>query len=88
MVILVDQSGLTELRAVLAEEEVAFEERPCGPVTHAQAVLPEVQVPREYTRENKSTRAFRLPSGRLLITDSEGNLELITRPKPRKAQIC
>lgn len=47
--------------------------------------LPEVKVPPEYTQgEAFNMRAFRLPSGRLIITDMEGNLEQIATPIPGK----
>jgi len=80
MLIFVDRSGLKDLQAVLLAEGVAFQERPCGLGMEVQASLPEVQVPREYTKEAMGTRAFRLPSGRLIITDPQGNVEQITRP--------
>lgn len=80
MLIFVDHSGLKDLQTVLADEEVAFQERLCGLCMSVQANLPEVQVPREYTKEDMGTRAFRLPSGRLIITDPQGNVEQITQP--------
>jgi hypothetical protein len=48
-----------------------------------QANLPEVKVPPEHTQgEAFNLRAWRLPSGRLIITDLEGNLEQIVAPRP------
>jgi hypothetical protein len=95
MVIFVDQSGLKDLQEILAEEGVTFQVRPSGsvrelntgswPVTEVQANLPEVKVPAEYTQGEIGVRAFRLPSGKLFITDLEGNLERITIPVPSKA---
>ena len=51
-------------------------------VYEIQANVPEVKVPPEYTQGDIGARAFRLPSGRLIITDQEGNLEQITQPVP------
>lgn len=49
-----------------------------------QANLPEVKVPAEYSQgQSFNLRAWRLPSGRLIITDMEGNLEQITVPMPK-----
>lgn len=90
MNIYVDQSGLKDLQEVLAAEEVTFQDRPTGsvrelntgswPVIEIQVNLPEVQVPPEYTQGDIGTRAFRLPTGRLIITDQAGNMEQITIP--------
>lgn len=91
----VDQSGLKDVQEVFANEGVSFEERQTGtvrelssgswPVIQVQANLPEVKVPPEYTQGDIGARAFRLPSGKLIITDMEGNLEQITIPVPSKA---
>lgn len=49
------------------------------------ANLPEVKVPPEYTQgEAFNMRAYRLPSGKLIIADLEGNLEQIASPPPWK----
>ena len=84
MLIFVDLSGLKDLQAVLRDEGVAFQERPRGLGMEVQANLPEVQVPREYTTGDRGPRAFRLPSGRLVITDPQGNVEQITKPARRE----
>ena len=48
-----------------------------------QANVPEViPVPPEYTQGAVDVRAWRLPSGKLVITDMEGNLERIASPPP------
>jgi hypothetical protein len=48
-----------------------------------QANLPEViPVPSEFTQGDGNVRAWRLPSGRLIITDMDGNLEQITGHMP------
>ena len=90
MIIYVDQSGLKDLQEVLAAEGVTFQNRPTGsvrelntgswPVIEVQVNLPEVKVPPKYTQGDIGTRAFRLPTGRLIITDQEGNMEQITIP--------
>jgi len=95
MIIYVDQSGLKDLQEVLAAEGVTSQDRPTGsvrelntgswPVIEVQVTLPEVKVPPEYTQGDIGTRAFRLPTGRLIITDQEGNLEQVTTPVPGKA---
>jgi hypothetical protein len=94
MLIYVDQSGLKDLQEVLADEGVAFQKGSTSsvrelntgswPVIEVQANLPEVKVPREYSQGDVGARAFRLPSGKLIITDLEGNLEQITIPAPSK----
>jgi hypothetical protein len=95
MIFFVDQSGLKELQEVFADEDITFQERQTGSVGEmgtgswqvikVQANLPEVRVPPEYRDGEGGTRAFRLPSGKLILTDLEGNLEQITSPIPRKA---
>lgn len=84
MLIFVDLTDLKDLQAVLRNEGVDFQERPRGLGMEIQANLPEVQVPREYTKGDMGTRAFRLPSGRLIITDLQGNVEQITKPARRE----
>lgn len=95
MNIYVDQSGLKDLQEVLADEGITFQKRPTAsvrelntgswPVIEVQANLPEVKVPPEYSQGDFGARAFRLPSGKLIVTDLEGNLEQITIPVPSKA---
>jgi hypothetical protein len=95
MNIFVDQSGLKDLQEILAEEGITFQESPTGsvrelntgswPVTQVQANLPEVKIPPEYSQGDVGARAFRLPSGKLIITNLEGNLDRITIPVPSKA---
>ena len=95
MIFYVDQSGLKDLQEVFVEEGVTFQERQTGSVRElntgswsvieVQANLPEVKVPSEYTQGDIGARAFRLPSGKLIITDLEGSLEQITIPMPSKA---
>ena len=89
MLLYLDQSALKEVEEVLVAEGITYQkragsEREPGTGTwlmfQLEANLPEVQVPREYTKEDMGTRAFRLPSGRLIITDPQGNVEQITQP--------
>ena len=48
-----------------------------------QANVPEVvPMPPELTQGDGDVRAWRLPSGKLVISDMDGNLEQITRPIP------
>lgn len=95
MILYVDQSGLKDVQEVFAKEGVTFEERQTGsvrelnagswPVIQVRANLPEVKVPPEYSQGDMGARAFRLPSGKLIITDLEGSLEQITIPAPGRA---
>ena len=92
MLLYLDQSALKELEEVLIAEGVTFQKRAGSenePATGSwlmfqlEANLPEVQVPREYVQSEGDARAYRLPSGKLIITDLEGNLEQITVPAPK-----
>jgi hypothetical protein len=49
-----------------------------------EANLLEEKVPPGAAGGEIGARAFRLPSGRLIITDLEGNLEKIYTPPPQK----
>jgi hypothetical protein len=96
MVVYVTASGSdrTELTEALVQEGVTYQE--CRAKTEresslsstgileVQANLPEVlPVPPEFAESDSSVRAWRLPSGKLIITDMEGNLERIAAPPPR-----
>jgi hypothetical protein len=92
MRLFLDQSALQDVEEVLAAEGITYQKRTGSenePGTgswlmfQVEANLPEVQVPREYAQSEGDARAFRLPSGKLIITDLEGNLEQITIPAPR-----
>lgn len=95
MLIFVDQSGLKDIQELLEEEGINYKHRPTGSVrelntgswsmSQVEANLPEVKVPAEYSGGDIGARAYRLPSGKLIITDLEGNLERITTPVPKKA---
>jgi len=93
MVTYVTESGSDrlELTEVLVKEGVTYQECQAGTeremgmsstrMIEIQANLPEViPVPPEYTQGGVDVRAWRLPSGRLIITDMEGNLERIASP--------
>ena len=95
MVIYVNESGAdrTELTEVLAAEGVSYKEssrqsvREMGTASwrmvEIQANLPEVfPVPPEFVQSEGDIRVWRLPSGRLVISDLEGNLERIATPPP------
>jgi hypothetical protein len=94
MLLYLDQSALKEVEEVLVAEGVTYQKRAGSqqePGTGSwlmfqlEANLPEIQVPREYSQSEGDVRAFRLPSGKLIITDLEGHLDQITVPAPRPA---
>jgi hypothetical protein len=94
MVIYVNETGSDrqELLQELVKEGVTFKES-SGKTTResstsgwrtvaVEANLPEVApVPSEFSQSDGDVRAWHLPSGRLIITDLEGNLEQITTPQ-------
>ena len=94
MIVYVTDSGSdrTELAEVLVQEGVTYQERQANftrelgttsyGILEVQANLPEVKVPPEYSQSEGDVRAWRLPSGRLIITDMDGNLEQIAVPRP------
>jgi hypothetical protein len=93
MVIYVTKAGSDrkELGEILVEEGVTYQESPGGrdqelgsPLIEIQANLPEVYpVPPQFVQSEGDVRVWRLPSGRLIITDLEGNLDRIaTSPPP------
>jgi hypothetical protein len=93
MIIYVNEAGSDrqELTEELVKEGVTFKES-SGKTTResstsgwrtvaVEANLPEVTpVPSEFSQSDGDIRAWRLPSGRLIITDLEGNLEQISTP--------
>jgi len=92
MRLFLDQSALMDVEEVLAAEGVTYQKRAGSEnepgsgswlMFQVEANLPEVQVPREYSQSEGDARAFRLPSGKLIITDLEGNLEQVTVPVPK-----
>ncbi len=96
MIIYVSESGSDRLELVeaLVKEGITYQEckaateREAGisavRMVEIQANVPEVvPVPPELTQGDSNLRAWRLPSGKLVISDMDGNLEQITRPIPR-----
>lgn len=93
MQLYVTAAGKDELFEVLTSEGVTYQQKMAGSVRELatgsfevfqiQANVPEVKVPPEYTQGEIGVRAFRLPSGKLIITDQDGNLEQITQPVPK-----
>jgi hypothetical protein len=96
MVIYVNELGgdRQELIEELVKEGVSFKEtsgkttRESSPAgwrsVAVSANLPEVTpVPPDFSQSEGDVRAWRLPSGRLIITDLEGNLERIASPRPQ-----
>ena len=95
MVIYVNESGSDrqEFTEELVKEGVTFKES-SGKTTResstagwrtvaVEANLLEVRtIPPEFAQSEGDVRAWRLPSGRLIITDLEGNLERIATPSP------
>jgi hypothetical protein len=92
MVIYVSKAGSEhqELAEVLVKEGVTYQECPAGrdrelgsPLIEVQANLPEVfPIPPEYAQSEGDIRAWRLPSGRIIITDLQGNLDRIASAPP------
>ena len=96
MVIYVFENGSdrTELIETLVKEGVTYQERKAATEREAgvsavrlveiQANLPEVfPVPPEFAESDGSVRVWRLPSGKMIISDMDGNLEQISGPLPR-----
>lgn len=95
MIVYVTESGSDrqELTEVLVQEGVTYQECPAKTtrelgtaswrMTEVQANVPEIKVPPEYRQSEGDVRVWRLPSGRLIITDLDGNLEQIASPPPR-----
>ena len=93
MIIYVNEIGSDrqELTEELVKEGVTFKES-SGKTTResgtagwrtvaVEANLPEVRtIPPEFAQSDGDVRAWRLPSGRLIITDLEGNLDRIATP--------
>jgi hypothetical protein len=95
MIIYVNESGSDrqELVEELGKEGVTFREssgkttRESGPsgvrTVAVEANLPEVwPVPPEFAQSDGDVRVWRLPSGRVIITDLEGSLDRIATPRP------
>jgi hypothetical protein len=98
MVLYVTETGSDrqELIEALVKEGVTFQEckattvREMGTTSYGlveiQANLPEVYpVPPEFAESDSDVRVWRLPSGRLIISDMVGNLEQIATPPPTRS---
>jgi hypothetical protein len=96
MIVYVNEAGSDrqELTEALIKEGVSFKESSRQTTRESsasgwrtvavEANLPEVYpVPPEFAQSDGDVRVWRLPSGRLLITDLEGNLEQIATPRPQ-----
>ena len=96
MVIYVFENGSdrSELIETLLKEGVTYQERKAVTEREAgfssvgmveiQANLPEVfPVPPEFAESDGSVRVWRMPSGGMIISDLDGNLEQISGPLPR-----
>ncbi|MGA8572161.1 MAG: hypothetical protein ACLP7A_08390 [Desulfobaccales bacterium] len=96
MIILVHEDGSdrVELTEALNKEGVPYEERQVETerelgttsyrLVEILANLPEVfPVPAEFVQSEGDTRVWRLPSGRMIVSDLDGNLEQIASPFPR-----
>lgn len=96
MIVYVNEAGSDrqELTDELVKEGVSFKES-SGKTTResgtagwrsvaVEANLPEAfPVPPEFSQSDGDVRVWRLPSGRVIITDLEGNLERIATPRPK-----
>jgi len=90
MKLFVSASDSQEIFDLLTQEGVTYQQRLSESVRELgtgsyeiyeiQANLPEVKVPPEFVSSEGDVRAFRLPSGRLILTDLEGNLERVAMP--------
>ena len=96
MIIYVFENGSdrTELIETLVKEGVTYQESKATTEREAgvsavrmvkiKANLPEVfPVPPEFAESDGSVRVWRLPSGGMIISDLDGNLEQITGSLPR-----
>jgi hypothetical protein len=94
MILFIPKSEREEITSMLANEGVTFEIgdvqsiRELGTGSYevftVKANVEEINVPPMYRASEGDVRAFRLPSGKLILTDLEGNLERIEMPLPGK----
>jgi hypothetical protein len=94
MFIYIPRAAKEEITQTLIDESVEFQigdvvslrELASGSFEYftLKANLVEVDVPPMYRESEGDVRAFRLPSGRLILTDLEGNLDRIASPPPGK----
>jgi hypothetical protein len=94
MILYIPKSEREDIATMLTQEGVSFEmgnvssTRELGTGSYeiftVKANVEEIQVPPMYRSSEGDVRAFRLPSGKLILTDLEGNLERIEAPLPGK----
>jgi hypothetical protein len=92
MILYIPKSEREEITSMLTNEGVTFEIgdmasiRELGTGSYevftVKANVEEINVPALYRSSEGDVRAFRLPSGRIILTDLEGNLERIETHPP------
>jgi hypothetical protein len=92
MILHIPKSEREDLASMLTQENVTFAMgdmssiRELGTGSYevftVKANVEEIPVPPMYRSSEGDVRAFRLPSGKLILTDLEGNLERIENPPP------
>jgi hypothetical protein len=92
MILYIPKPEREEISSLLTNEGITFEiggmasirEMGTGSyeVYTVKANVEEITVPPMYRSSEGDVRAFRLPSGKLILTDLEGNLERIEAPLP------
>jgi hypothetical protein len=92
MILHIPRPEREEITSLLANEGVTFEigemasirEMGTGSyeVFTVKANVEEIPVPPMYRSSEGDVRAFKLPSGKLILTDLEGNLERLETPPP------
>lgn len=93
MILHIPKSEREEIVSLLSEEGVTFKlgdmvsirEMGTGSyeVYTVTATVKEIQVSPMYRSSEGDVRAFRLPSGKLILTDLEGNLERLETLRPQ-----
>ena len=94
MILHIPKSEREDIASLLSNEGVTFEmgdmasTREMGTGSYeiftVKANVEEIQVPPMYRSSEGDVRAFRLPSGKLILTDLEGNLERLETPPPKQ----
>lgn len=92
MILFIPKSEKEDITKILQEEKGAFEISEVASIRELgtgsyemltiKANVAEVAVPPQYRSSEGDVRAFRLPSGRFILTDLEGNLERIETALP------
>ena len=94
MILHIPRSERDEIMALLTREGVTFEIgdvasiREMGTVSYevftVKANVEEIQVPPMFRASEGDVRAFKLPSGKIILTDLEGNLERLETLPPQQ----